>query len=388
MTSNNVLPFSAAAFAGHTAQMASQAIPHTCPRPECGGVFTSAADLYQHQYRKSHWRCVKCDINYYDGHSLKLHNAERHVPEAELKCPGCKSIFKLPTNLMKHIEINQCPVIKPHMINEARKRRVDFANGLGSMNPANDNSLFRETIKEDMGDDDDLLLTRQPETPKNEPDPYPQDINKVPDLLTGDNLAALDRAFDENDAGPWASKEEIQALPVIQPTHKHFAIPVDPTKEGYNAAAFWEPYFEKYKCPHIRCGKKFERASALTSHLKGPSHRPGIQISCPYCAKTFAGMADAIAHAEKTNKCRIRDSDLFREFVANVSGGLIDVFMTQPEGIAIHVPTYVVPPNILAELLPGLRAKSQAHGKAVTPGLVSPKSEARQSSPGRRDDRW
>lgn len=76
MTSNNVLPFSAAAFAGHTAQMASQAIPHTCPRPECGGVFTSAADLYQHQYGKSHWRCVKCDINYYDGHSLKLHNAE------------------------------------------------------------------------------------------------------------------------------------------------------------------------------------------------------------------------------------------------------------------------------------------------------------------------
>ncbi|KAK7954226.1 C2H2 finger domain protein [Apiospora saccharicola] len=400
MASNNVIPFSAANLAGHTAQAAtqSQTPSHPCPRPGCVDTFASAADLYQHQYRKSHWTCSKCEINFYDGTSLQKHDAKWHVPEEELVCPGCKSTFRLPSGLMKHVEFEQCPTIKPAMVNEARKRRVDFVKGLGSMNPANEDNLFRymddKTVNADIRpwcqpdrahhnfveweDDYDFELVREPETPKNEPDLYLGGVNKAPDLLTGDNLAALDRALEERDteskACPWSSNED-----KVRPTpkqllsdleHEYHDVPVDmtkridhrvidPDKQGYNPAVFYQPFFERYKCPHLRCGKKFVRPERLTSHLKSPEHKAGMRISCPYCSRLFATMTDAIGHAQSTSsKCQIRGSDLFREFIANVSGGLIDVFMTKPDGIAFHVPRYMVPPNILAEFVPGLRPKA------------------------------
>ncbi|KAK8032234.1 hypothetical protein PG990_001968 [Apiospora arundinis] len=432
--SNNVFPFTAAAFAGRTAQMQAQRQArmqsHPCPRPGCDKVFTSAADLYQHQYRKSHWTCAKCQINFHDGTTLQKHDAERHLPEAELECPGCNSVFQRPSSLMNHIESDRCAVLKPHMIHKARKRRADFAKGLGSLNPANDGDLFLEVDEKDVNadirpwfqpdrvvrnfvemndDDEDLLLMHEPETPKavtpkDEPDLYLKGINQAPDLLTGDNLAALDRAFDEDhaeqDAGPWASKEnqlfpnkifreiedENQVIPVDMTKRTEQRV-VDPNKPGYNPAVFYEPYFEKYKCPHLRCGKKFDRSGGLTSHLMGPNHRVGgMRISCPYCFKLFVTMTDAIAHIESANKkCQIRGSDLFREFMANVSGGLIDAFMTQPQGIAFNVPKYLVPQNILAELVPSLRPQAEDYRGVVG---VSPKSEARQSSGGGYRNVW
>lgn len=198
---------------------------------------------------------------------------------------------------MKHVESRECPTIKPEMVNEARKRRVDFVKGLGSMNPANEDNLFHymddKAVNADIRpwfqpdrvrrnfveweDDYDFPLVREPETPKNEPGLYLGGIDKAPDLLTGDNLAALDRALEERDteshAGPWASKEN-QVFPNIRPTPKqlfrdleleHHDVPVDmtkrndhrvmnPDKQGYNPAVFYEPVFERYKCPHLRCG--------------------------------------------------------------------------------------------------------------------------------------
>ncbi|KAK8035636.1 hypothetical protein PG993_010631 [Apiospora rasikravindrae] len=441
MAANNVIPFSAAGIAGHTAQVPTQqqTASHPCPRPECHHIFTSATDLHQHQYRKSHWRCTKCEINFYDGTSLLKHDAERHVPEQELVCPGCSSVFRRPSGLMKHIETNQCAVIKPPMINEARKRRIDFVKGLGSLNPANEDNLFHEMGEEEVNadirpwfqpdrvirnfveweEDYDFPLEREPETPKNGPDLYLGGVNKAPDLLTGDNLAALNQAFEEkevgHDAGPWSSDED-PVYPDVRPTPKqlfrdleqeHHDVPVDmtkrfdqrandPDKQGYNPAVFYEPYFEKYKCPHLRCGKKFDRPAGLTIHLKSPIHQKGMRISCPYCSRLFARMTDAIAHAESASqKCQIRGSDLFREFVANVSGGLIDVFMTQPDGIAFNIPHYIVPPNILAEFVPALRHKANdGFATSTKPhseddGGVSPRSSARPSSAGGyRDNHW
>ncbi|KAK7934802.1 hypothetical protein PG985_000297 [Apiospora marii] len=441
MASNNVIPFSAANLAGHATQASTtqaQTSSHPCPRPGCGIVLPSAAELYQHQHRKSHWTCTKCEINFYDGTSLAKHDAKWHVPEEELVCPGCKSTFRHPCGLMKHVESRECPTIKPEMVNEARKRRVDFVKGLGSMNPANEDNLFNymddKAVNADIRpwfqpdrarrnfveweSDYDFPLAREPETPKNEPDLYLGGINKAPDLLTGDNLAALDRALEERDAeshaGPWASKEN-QAFPNVRPPPKqlfrdleldHHEVPVDmtkridhrvmdPDKQGYNPAVFYEPVFERYKCPHLRCGKKFMRPAQLTSHLKSSAHKAGMRISCPYCSRLFTTMTNAIAHAESSSqKCQIRKSDLFREFIANVSGGLIDVFMTKPDGIAFHVPRYVVPQNILAEFVPGLRPKPDE--QPVTPDRhirsgrsVSPASEARVSSEGGfGDDGW
>lgn len=137
------------------------------------------------------------------------------------------------------------------------------------------------------------------------------------------------------------------------------------------------------------------RPAGLNFHLKSPAHKAGMRISCPYCSRRFVTMTDAIAHAETTSqKCQIRESDLFREFIANISGGLIDVFMTKPDGIAFHVPRYVVPTNTLAKLVPGLRSK--ADEQPVTPskhhssgGSIFPVSAARVSSEeGSRADYW
>ncbi|KAK7966347.1 uncharacterized protein PG986_000624, partial [Apiospora aurea] len=409
MAANNVIPFSAPGIAGHASQAPTQqqTASHPCPRPECDDIFASATELRQHQYKNSHWRCTKCEINFYDGTSLLKHDAERHVPEQELVCPGCNSGFRRPSGLMKHIETNQCRVIKPAMINEARKRRIDFVKGLGSMNPANEDYLFHEMSEQQVNAD--IRPWFQPDRVFRNFVEWEEDCDSplAPDLLTGDNLAALNQAFEEkddgHDAGPWASNED-PVYPDLRPTPKqlfrdleqeHSDMPVDmtkrfdhrvndPNKQGYNPAVFYEPVFEKYKCPHLRCGKKFERAAGLTTHLKSPAHQKDIRISCPYCSRLSASMADAILHAESASrKCRIRDSDLFREFIANVSGGLIDVFMARPDGIAFNVPHYVIPPNILAEFVPELRHKAiegpatPAKQHSEDDGGVSPRSSAR-----------
>ncbi|KAJ8122738.1 hypothetical protein O1611_g9769 [Lasiodiplodia mahajangana] len=98
---------------------------------------------------------------------------------------------------------------------------------------------------------------------------------------------------------------------------------VDPDHPDYNAAVFHNALLEKYVCPYMICGKKFNNAVLLTKHLRSPAHTGG-RITCICCKKMFSTVASLISHMETAKKCKIRETDGFRRALGQITGGIMD----------------------------------------------------------------
>ena len=207
-----------------------------------------------------------------------LTNQKQDHPEPmNLKCPGCHAKFERAGNLMYHIEMGHCRILKPKLLHLRRKERMAFQSALHRLNPANElafldpmpNDGARPHTKPDsnfitvVNDVDDYSAVAGPMTAK-----YRSGSSKVPDLLTGENLEALNYVpRGENDTFcPWNEPEtkvpeirapqtkawtrnpDPQTLPV-----SHGRRLVDPDHPDFNVALFYNAVYQQYSCPHLSC---------------------------------------------------------------------------------------------------------------------------------------
>lgn len=190
-----------------------------------------------------------------------------------LKCPGCNEKFTRAGNLMRHIEMRRCKVIKPELLHFRRNQRRAFQAALRRLNPANEldfldpmpNDGARPHTKPDanfidvVDDVEDYDTLAGPMTAK-----YRQGTSKAPDLLTGDNLAALNQIpRGPNDTfSPWnepktkapQQKAWVNESPEPEPLPvSHRRSIVDPNHPDFKVTIFYNPVYEKFACPHMRC---------------------------------------------------------------------------------------------------------------------------------------
>ncbi|KAI0100740.1 hypothetical protein GGR51DRAFT_575226 [Nemania sp. FL0031] len=130
---------------------------------------------------------------------------------------------------------------------------------------------------------------------------------------------------------------------------------VDPDHPDYNAAVFCNALLQKYVCPYIICGKKFDNAVILTRHLRSPAHTGG-RITCICCKKRFSTVASLISHMETAKKCKIRETDGFRRALGQITGGIMDFH--------IRSGMFTIDQNSVQKLF-DMRSESKASPKTV-----------------------
>ena len=138
--------------------------------------------------------------------------------------------------------------------------------------------------------------------------------------------------------------------------------------------------------------KKFKTAQGLTGHLKSPAHR-GEPITCPACRGKFNSKTAMVQHMESSiTKCGIRESDRFRELLAQLTGGILDVKLVAAAAAAgpledRDVPRMFVDEKALAELRIGA-APSSTPGGARVPGTEKREDRPAQKRAGRDGGGW
>ena len=139
--------------------------------------------------------------------------------------------------------------------------------------------------------------------------------------------------------------------------------------------------------------KKFKTAQGLAVHLKSLAHR-GATITCPACRGKFNSRTAMVQHMESSiTRCGIRESDRFRELLAQMTGGVLDAEPAGPpedradlETRARDAPKLFVDEKALAELRIG-GPPSSASASARVPGAEKPENRPAQK-PANQDWGW
>ncbi|KAH8664268.1 hypothetical protein BX600DRAFT_512322 [Xylariales sp. PMI_506] len=328
-----------------------------CPWVGCKAMPRNVAELKVHQRQQGHYVCGKCEREFRNESILRNHMDTIHALEQSLTCPGCGAEFTRVGGLMQHVEDHQCNRITPEMLQMRRQKAMEFDQALRKLNMANETVVMAGELGKLTLDDGHRPHTQPGSCLPNSPfvlEPlreYRSGDSREPDLLTGDKVAK--HAAIKSQGRVRAHYQPLQASKVESGLELQDRLPPrplgrqvvkyvetsnspktatnsrehvkDPELSGFDVAVFYDPILEKYKCPFKLCTAKFMKPFGLQAHLNSPTHKPTIIIECPICHRTFRSMAAAMQHCERaTRTCSIRDSDAFRGFVHDVTGGLLD----------------------------------------------------------------
>ncbi|KAI0122910.1 hypothetical protein BJ170DRAFT_599574 [Xylariales sp. AK1849] len=355
---------------------------HRCPRPTCREVFRTELELEKHQRIETHYRCVPCEQDYATEDALADHREKVHRPDQNLTCPGCGAEFNRGGGLMQHIDHCLCPKITPRFLHAQRQIFVEFSQGLRRLNPANEDFVLVGNMEQPFKDGQRPFTQPDSKIPRymdssvypglgDDLDKYRSGYSKQPDLLTGEPLKKpvippVRQVENKWDSGkplfPHAeaattrpTRRELNIYTEPAPAARDFKSTeriTDPDTTGYNPAVFYNSILDQFRCPHERCKSKFAKAGSLTAHLRSPAHNANVKFRCPTCLREFASMASALQHAETASRtCNIRETNQFRQFVGNVTGGILDGLNDEGERLADNTPRLIIP-QIFLENLP------------------------------------
>ncbi|ORY71094.1 uncharacterized protein BCR38DRAFT_492023 [Pseudomassariella vexata] len=334
-----------------------EGVEFQCPR--CDENFRHIRLLKHHQQMNLHYKCDICNQDFADEDSIQLHKFQDHPKEQRLRCPGCGEAFNKAGGLMQHVENHICSVITPEMLHERRDMKYELPKALQTLKVDNDGeyaeSTTRSAVNKTTGKAEKPTVDRPNNyrmhvresnylKPNESLQAYRMGNSKVSDLLTGEELLKPTKPpmtgtqgnvwgqtkdlFPNAPAKVIPTPEQLRRATASAPSAKTVTSGgriIDPDASGFTAHVFFESILGKFKCPHGGCGAKFPKAQALVGHLKSPAHRPKALISCPICLKQFNTMSAAVQHAETSSvRCSIQESNEFRSFVHQVTGGLMD----------------------------------------------------------------
>ncbi|KAI9734440.1 MAG: hypothetical protein M1818_006828 [Claussenomyces sp. TS43310] len=327
----------------------------------CNKRFLNWDALFLHKVHSSeHIACLFCGIDFKTLEGRKRHQNQMHAAQQDLKCAGCGEQFVRAGSYINHIEQHLCPVIQKsdfdHLCTEKELFHKTGRNGLPkiciesqAMMSASENNtregrskagaslLFdehpnpvpwgaegeEEKFKHALSKDEANFPSLNNQQDRNE-SPEVHDLLAVPARLNAKNKAWLDQNTLLSSAPTLVipSDEPLSAFAVDDAEDmKH---PFDPDHPTFNPGEFYNPITRKYNCPWQICRKTFTNTPALIQHLRSPTHM-AKKLRCPACLRHFSTATALVQHAEsQAKKCRIRETDQYRQAVDQITGGLVD----------------------------------------------------------------
>ncbi|KAM7207553.1 hypothetical protein V8F20_002031 [Naviculisporaceae sp. PSN 640] len=150
----------------------------------------------------------------------------------------------------------------------------------------------------------------------------------------------------------WAEKKNLfpNAPPPVRPTAEQLKALEQPAEvvwerwdvdnPRFRASDHFNKFTGKYKCPHPRCTKSFGSGNALVAHITAAHPKKVIRVECPTCLKKFDSITALAQHSESQGvKCQVRNTGEFRQFMDQLTGGIVDTPDVHEDGTN----KYVVP---------------------------------------------
>ncbi|KAK1599451.1 C2H2 type zinc finger-containing protein [Colletotrichum navitas] len=281
--------------------------PHEATRCNvCGDMFASFDKLMAHKrmamkVEYTHIHCPICTLDFKTSDAKDKHILQQeHPQEQNLVCPGCKKTFVRLAAWMSHLEHDECNSIRRQDIDRNRAQKLTFTH---------------ELEKRSGSQFGDYFPASHPSVESAFDKPY----MAHPSYFKPDDFPDLKEEEGTNDvvkrntglvANKTASSDDIN-----NPSHPKF----DPRKY-YNA------FTGKFKCPQSSCRKSFDTSGALIIHMKAATSHYNAKLQCPGCLRYFRDASSLTAHSEsETDRCSIRHSENYRNYLDQLTGGMADV---------------------------------------------------------------
>ncbi|KAM7212557.1 hypothetical protein V8F06_012054 [Rhypophila decipiens] len=302
---------------------------------------------WQEEERKGngHFHCTLCVKVFRSYGGWDIHRRNFHAAKQNLTCPGCHDTFSRVGGLIDHIEKDACKGIKNVQLDARREEKLAFAR-----------ELQRRHYGLDPDADDDKaasIIAESVCTSDKGPANFSKYLSKIETGVSHLGLSAIrPGAEDTMRPNPLLFRKQERDFPEL-PSQKQQAVPTEPPEAIQQPATFtqtvwedWDPnnprfraqnHYNKftgsYKCPHPRCPKSFGSGNALVTHISAAHRKNAIRVECPTCLRKFDSITALTQHAEsQANKCNVRETDEYRQFMDQLSGGIVDTAEKHADG--------------------------------------------------------
>ncbi|KAM0561622.1 hypothetical protein ACHAPJ_002790 [Fusarium lateritium] len=322
----------------------------------CKKAFTTWEALVKHKGemraagKKNHIHCKFCGKDFHTEAAEERHIHEHHAQSQNLFCSGCgKGPFDRVGGLMFHVQ-KDCTSLSSSVIETKREAKMEFSQslqtitnkpvkadygkympGAGSAAPSSNWDIESDAgsfvLQKDqfpglgnsssVGQKSNNKENNSWNKGKDTPSPSGQTTNQ---WNKGKNL------FPNAPAAQRPTKEQLEQATAPSERTVYDLMSIDnPNHPQFNLGRYYSGYTDKYECPILSCSKTFKSGTGMLAHLKSEAHSE-TKYRCPYCLNTFGSLASITQHAESNGvKCRIRDTDNFKAYMDQLTGGMVDV---------------------------------------------------------------
>ncbi|GKT58511.1 DNA polymerase subunit alpha B [Colletotrichum tofieldiae] len=287
--------------------------PHEAIRCSvCGDMFASFDKLMAHKrmamkVEKTHIHCPICTLDFNTMDTKEKHILEVHPEEQKLACPGCKKTFVRLAAWMRHLEHDECSAIRRQDVDRNRAQKLTFAHELEKRSGSQFGDYFPMSHPSVQSAFDKPYMAH-PSYFK--PDDFPE--------LKEEEDAKKNVQKDASLTG----EKPAPAEDINNPSHPSF-----------NPRKYYNAIIRKFKCPQASCRKSFDTSGALITHMKAAASHYNAKLQCPGCLRYFRDASSLTAHSEsETNRCYIRNSENYRNYLDQLTGGMADVVDKNRDG--------------------------------------------------------
>ncbi|KAL3478690.1 hypothetical protein BJX99DRAFT_256340 [Aspergillus californicus] len=331
--------------------------------PKCDEDYDTEEQLLIHMIKSDkHIVCPICGNEFRSEGGRDGHIRQNHRTAQNLICHGCKATFRSAASYMRHIENDECPVIRSDrlLVEQQKKLMIKEALGISTTPTA---PTETETVD---GDGDGgvsiyKLADYNREAMGNQPT-YGEDLlTPVPGELVEKHWPALAKTgsgsetglegamsdlmgFSESSASDDRSKEnagwkgkgglpsvvgsKISYTTMSETGPKSPATVVNLGDELRKVYKTWDPenFFDGFSGQYVcACGKSCATLPEFEKHVLYKS-KGTLRLQCPGCLRIFKSTAAMIAHCESaTTRCNVHEGNSFAQIMDEISGGMIQM---------------------------------------------------------------
>lgn len=344
-----------------------------CPFKGCRKSFKTEKELRQHKTKEvDHIYCTKCKLDFEDweafvqhkaGSSSKIHiscqfcgmdfgslsGRERHIKQTHpvdqrVECTACHAMFSRASGLISHLERSQCSAVSHstfksfvrhkqnvgEIMPDATTPQVEYKGGYikaieetaEDEDEDEDGGISLLTLNDDEAADDGLMKPLVPKKVRDDNTTLPTLSQRSGNIFRPADFPTLSdaRLISVPSKPGWNKKLDGKKEDTDKTSLLTYGA-LDPRSANYSVKRFRSSLSNDYECPFPTCTFEAKIGDVLTSHIA--TEHDLEQPFCPGCLKYFHSLAQLVAHAESTEKCKIAKSKKFKPWLNIITGGFL-----------------------------------------------------------------
>ncbi|KAF7194092.1 hypothetical protein HII31_04613 [Pseudocercospora fuligena] len=314
--------------------------------------------------RPTHIVCELCGITFKSMGGRRDHRRQAHPADQDVECPGCSCKFPRASHMIDHLEQGRCSHFTKHQFYSHMQHKYMLAQVM--KNPGifsevvtqNQKQLLppmeQLSIKSEAEDFDEGGVSILEEYDEAQQSGY-KPLEPERSLMDFQNHASVEawpklssRATSRAGApsvtsSAWTSGRLSKALQKVETSSQPAAGHWDAISKFYSEQSkgtnllnthfwndeqyFWNEFLQCYVCPLPACqtetalSNSFATLDEIKQHIELAHLRSFYR--CDGCYKRFNTCAALVGHIESTHKCGIRESDRFKKFINEITGGFL-----------------------------------------------------------------